>query len=76
MKSIAADAVSRPHGRKKKKMEGDKLVCGVCRFSVFLADEEGWWYPCLRVKVDPDQRPHDCPRTGLEGQNGNAERDA
>ena len=76
MKSIAADAVSRPHGRKKKKMEGDKLVCGVCRFSVFLVDEEDWWCPRLQVKVDPERRPYDCPRTDLEGYNGNAERDA
>lgn len=52
------------------------MVCGVCRFSAFLVDEEDWWCPRLRVKVDPDQRPHNCPRTDLEGYGGNAERDA
>ncbi len=57
-------------------MEDEKLVCGVCRFSAFLVDEEDWWCPRLRVKVDPDQRPYNCPRTDLEGYGGNAERNA
>lgn len=56
-------------------MEKNKLTCGVCKFSAFLADEEAWWCPELNTYVDPDLREPGCPRDDLEELEKYEERD-
>lgn len=56
-------------------MMDEKLVCGDCKFSAFLVDEEDWWCSKLKEYVDPDQRQKNCPRADLGKPDDHAERD-